>query len=351
MSGFVPSTGKPQQPSKGVRIAKRAAIAVLVVACMAALAWVAVNVAFKAVDSSLQKKQVTSLSERTALTNLSASLTTAPDLTGFAYVDTANLIGPRIENIVVGEVVEGKPGTDEEATRTVSASANYRNSSIEVVVPVTQPYAFDNDESTWVAGEVTLGQPVVSPLRAPSTAAIEAALPELLRAHDASLADRFAECSVYVSSNMDEKGGTATATLSKTEKNKLVTCDVNLSATWSASTGWQLAVTSAGKVTTSEANASNDPGTATMSLECTSGELVELTGTIESIDGVIVLRTDETIYVSIDGKGVTTNRFCLTSASDDREVSIDARVTLQGTISAGGSISQAPVTIAVTDIK
>lgn len=351
MSGFVPSTGKPKQASMGVRVAKRAAIIVLVVACMAALAWAAVNVAFRAVDTSLQKKQVTSLSERTALSNLTSSLTAAPDLSGFAYVDTTNLIGPRIENIVVGEVMQAESGAPGEATRTVSAQAGYRNSSVEVVVPVTQPYAYDEEAETWAAGNAVLGQPVVSPLRPPSTAAIEAALPELLRAYDASLADQLSGCSAFVTSSMDSTGGTATATLSKTEQNKLLTCEVTVNATWSASSGWQLAVTSAGKVQKSDASASSSPGAATMTLECASGELVELEGTVETVDGVIVLRTDATIYVSVDGKGATTNRFCLTSANDAYEVPLGTRVTLQGNISYGGAVSEAPVTVAVTSIE
>ena len=349
MSDFVPSTGRPKQTSRGARIAMRIGIAIVVVACMAALAVVAVNTAFKAIDSSLSQKQVTSLSERTAQSNLTAALSEPPDLSGFSYIDTSNLIGPRVENIVVGEIMNPGPDSDSDApTRDVSASAAYRNASIEVSVPVVQHYSFDENSSSWIVEGTDLGSPLVSPLRGLSNSAIEAALPELLRAYDSSVADQFEECSISVLSYADETGGTATATLSKTEKNKSYTCDVDLSISWLAALGWQVSITSVGEVKQDDATSTAN---ATMSMTCATGDTVELSGTIESADGVIVLKTSQTISVMLDGKGYTTNQFCLTSADGEREVSLGASVTLQGTISASGTTSEAPLSISVTKIS
>lgn len=354
MSGFTPvTTGNSQRKasSKGMRILKRVLAAIAVIACIAALAYFAVTTAFHMIDSSLEQKQMTALSERTALANLNSAGLSTPDLSAFAHIETGNLIGPRIEGVEVGELTQASDASGEQTQRTVVATAAYRNNSVEIAVPLTQLYRYDDKAGSWAPDPVEVGAPSVTPLRGPSTYALEQALPELLSAHSPDVAQQFEGSNVSIDSSMTEKGGLAIATLSKEQNRKLSECEATINASWSATQGWQLTITSVGKVATSDvANSTNGVGDPTMSLTCNDGDLVELDGTIESVNGTAVLRTSETIQVSLGGKRYVVNRFCLTSTDSSRTLSEGSRVTLQGRITATGTIENAPLSVEITQV-
>lgn len=352
MSGFTPvTTGNSQrkESSKGARILKRTLAAVAVIVCIAALAYFAVTTAFRMIDSSLEQKQMTALSERTALANLNSAGLGTPDLSAFAHIETGNLIGPRIEGVEVGELTQVGDASGEQQ-RTVVATAAYRNNSVEIAVPLTQLYRYDDKAGSWAPDPVEVGAPSVTPLRGPSTYALEQALPDLLSAHSPDVAQQFEGCNVSIDSSMTEKGGLAIATLSKEQNKKLSECEVTINASWSATQGWQLTVTSVSKVATSDVANSTNVGDPTMSLTCNAGDLVELDGTIESVNGTAVLRTSETIQVSLGGKRYVVNRFCLTSTDSSRTLSEGSRVTLQGRLTATGTIENAPLSVEITQV-
>lgn len=272
MGNFVPATPGRDQTSRAVRIVKRVAVVVLVVACIVALAYLVLTHVTDAIDSSFDEREhEMALSERTVLASLNSTSIASPDLSGYSLVEKGNLIGPRFENVSVGELQEtatsdSKTGDGE--YREVTSTAKYRNSSVSVDLPLTQRFTYDADTTSWVGGEIDYGTPKVTPLRAPSLTSIEAELPSLLAAYDASLASRMEDFGVTFDSAMDEGGGKVTAKLSKNEGAKVLTCNVDLWVSWSDSQGWQVTVTSASAVKETVSNAagsSSSPSSASSS--------------------------------------------------------------------------------------
>lgn len=273
MGNYVPSMPGRNQPSKAVRIAKRLAAALLVIACIVVLAYFALTHVMGAIDSSFGRDEGDmALSERTVLSNLNSSSVTPPDLSGYHLIETGNLIGPRFENISIGETEEGAARghssgafADVEKYREVTSTATYRNSSVSVALPLTQHYVYDKASNTWVPGEMEYGTPAVSPLRAPTLMSIEAELPALLTSYDANLASRMEGFDATFDSAMDESGGKVTAKLSKTSSSKVLTCNVDLWVSWLDGQGWQVSVTSASAVKETAVNAASSSSSAAVS--------------------------------------------------------------------------------------
>lgn len=342
MSEFIPETIGRNSESKAKRYLRRVLVALVVVICIAALAVVATTVAFRMIDSSLQQKQTVALSEQTALTSLNSAQVPAPDLTAFALVDGSNLIGPRFESIVVGEIEH----QGDEAYRDVTATASYRNGNISVTAPVTQRFVYDDAAVSWVGGEVEMQTPQVTPLRAPSTYAIGEALPTLLASYDADLAQRFAEGSTSFETSLDETGGVAIATLSKRDGSQLFECEVTLEVTWSDTSGWQINVKSVGDVRKTALEES--VGSPVATLTCSEGDLVELSGTLAMQGDKTVLKTDA-LLVNVGARSAVVNRFELSASALD-DVDAGQRVTVQGRIGTSGTESS-PFTLEVTSIR
>ena len=82
-----------------------------------------------------------------------------------------------------------------------------------------------------------------------------------------------------------------------------------------------------------------------MLLNCSTGDLVEVPGVIEYRDNRVLLRSDYTIRVVLDGRTYITNYFELTA--NTFVVTNGAHVSVIGEISATGTLPQAPLMISL----
>lgn len=345
MGQFIPSTQHRDTGSKAWRYVKRILVTILVIGCIVVLANFVLKTAFEAIDASLQKTQVTMLSETTASNSLENAQVDPPDVSGYAYIETTNFVGPRFAELTIGDLYEQEVDGQTAYLRDVTTTATFRNSSVSVVAPVTQRFTYEKDTGAWIGGEVELGQARVTPLHAPNTYALEAGLPALLEAADPQTASQLEGASTSFDSSMDATGGTVVATLSKTTGAQSLHCDVILSVTWLDGAGWQVNITSVGNVT--RGNVEEDLGEPTMVLTCKSGDLVKLVGTIESVDGHAVLKTSYVIKVDMENRSWVTNKFELVSESG-AGFSFGSTESVQGTITAAGAINNVPLRVTVS---
>lgn len=308
----------------------------------------AAHFAISAIAGGLSTKHdaPVALSEQTVLANLSAADINAPDLSGFAHITTDNLIGPRFENLSIGEIEEGDGAMP---VRTVEAVAVFRNDYLSVSAPLVAKFSYDAGAVEWSGAVEELKSPSVKPLRAPSTATLEALVPELLSAHDASLAGQLEGASVLLRPSLTEEGGTVIAELAKpsADERSVTKCTANLSVSWDDRAGWKVAITSVDKPQVIDtAPKPENPS----SLTCAEGDTVEVSGIIEVVDGHTVLRCDGPIDVTIGGNTTRVERFDLVTADPSLSVEVGAHVTVRGALSGNAGFSNAPFKISVVSV-
>ena len=83
------------------------------------------------------------LSEQTVLTSLNAERLAPPDLSGYAHLSTDNLLGPRYDNLSIGEIADDGGSAPH---RDVTAVATFDNSYLTISAPLTARFVFDEGE-------------------------------------------------------------------------------------------------------------------------------------------------------------------------------------------------------------
>ncbi|MBB3171264.1 hypothetical protein [Parvibacter caecicola] len=219
----------------------------------------------------------------------------APDLSSLAYVDAASLIGPRFEDVVVGEVQTHLSGSTELFAQKVTATAHYTNKSVKVTVPISFEFTYDDKNDTWEQGPAVQEGFEVQPVAPPSATAIANNIEELLASYNSQLAAEFEGASSTVVSELTAEGGTMEVNLLKSRAEETATMTVTCKVDWSAEKGWVPVVvaTSTPKVTDKSVMSK---------LNCKEGALVRLQGTLAVEGSDYLLRLDGPMRLTMDGR-------------------------------------------------
>ena len=298
----------------------------------------------------------------------------APDLSQYHYVRTDDLVGPKFENVVVGDPEELTEGGRTLSTRTVTADALFRNKGILITVPVSLPFVYDEENETWRQGELVPGEAVAQPMAAPNAATIVEDLDQVLTAYDPAVGTLFAGAAAKTSSRLTTEGGTITVTMEKdetvTEPNaegqerqllKHHNCTAEITVTWSEQQGWVPAVTKLNDEVSVQDLTPEQPGEGdgengqggdggqgvdlstvgqegglpSYGLKCSTGDLVELSGTVAGSPGALTFKPEGGLRLTLDGTERDVWSMGLTVSGDVDAASLVGRnVTVVGTISA-----------------
>ncbi len=354
----------PQPKKSGSRMLIIAII--LCVIALAALAVILVFVVIKPFDTANapQAPQISEVEQAFNSTEIDP-----PSLSGYMYIKTDDLSNPKISQYSVGSVTED-PSAKGSFTCEGRAEAEFENDYIKAVVPLTVKMTQAADATSWVAGGVEKGKANVTPTGPADLDAIQANLQNILKSYNQDLANQFVGCEVRPEASLNAQGGTIVFNLSKTEGDQTRTCAVNADVTWGDS-GWNVKVTSVSGLEeptetpaenqepatepTPDDSASNPPSGSssgnsgsselrpTMLLECWSGDLVRVPGTIQiEQNGAVLLRTDDVILVRFNNRDYITTYFEITGSGTWQN---GQHIILDGAISATGSNPIAPLVI------
>lgn len=295
-----------------------------------------------------------------------------PDLSTFAYVDDADLERTSLKNFKAGEVQYSKSNGSTEAYCEATADAEYENDSVSVKQSLTMRMDYDKGSGTWEGSTARTGSVSAQPEGPADIDAITENFPNLLKTYDPKIGAMYVGGTTTATSSLTAKGGTAVFTTTKTEGETTRTCTANAEITWSDTSGWNVNITSvtgdieppaeepsggenAGEAVTPEPVApsnSSSSGTssggggdgATMGLVCSTGELVEVSGTIQfDNSGAILLKTNGRYRVILDGRTYVTDYFEIGARAGGYHNG--QQVTIIGEISYRGAIAQAPLFI------
>lgn len=338
--GIAPA--RAQQKKESNRGAKAVGAAIVAIALIAAVGFVASS-HFSGFSLFGSNSFRVALSEERVNSDLGNTSLTLPDLSGYQYVSTAALTGPRYSDVLIAEVEEGADG---EATRTVTGTAQYTNKSIKVTIPVTVDYAYSPENETWEIGEIVQGEALVEPSAAPSTSYFTGELPALLDAYSAGMAAKYEGCQNDARSELTEEGGMLYVSLMKVDDRTTYTCDLEIEVVWDEAKGWVPAIVSAKE----DKNTTPKPPA---SLKCNSGDTVTVTGTVSGTAGSrLTLNLDKETELTIDGNRFDTSTLSLMVKMEDGGASIlNKHVTVTGTISGDLSTQSSPAGIKAASIN
>lgn len=287
------------------------------------------------------------------------------NLSKFAFIDTDGLDDPEIDNVRAGSVTYGSDRRS--ATCDATADATWENDSVNVEQTVRIPFTYDTSSNSWQAGKATAQSTdqKVTPTGPANIEAIQTALPNMLEEYDPEIAKQFTSPEIAATANLDKSGGEITFALDQLNADESHTqTDVNVGVVWEDGKGWKPTINWVGEIQGGEQaeegtegeNAEGadqgggqggtvNPGVggngAEMLLTCTTGDLVEVPGIIEYRDNRVLLRSDYTIHVVLDGRTYVCKYFELTA--NTFVVTNGAHVSVVGEISATGTLEQAPI--------
>lgn len=292
-----------------------------------------------------------------------------PKLDGYLYIKTDGLTNPALSEYKTGNVTE-----DNQAKGSFScngeAKATFQNDYVKAIVPLTVRMTHAAESTSWVPGGVDEGTPEVTPTGPADLEAMQANIQNILLSYNKDVAAQFVDCEVRPEASLNTQGGTVVFNLSKTTSEETKTCSVNTNVTW-GNQGWNVDVSNitgldeaAGSSEPAEPeeteepanessnnnnnNASNEDNNSTnlnptMLLECWSGDLVRIPGTIQiQQNGSVLLRTDDVIKVVFDGRTYITTYFEITGSGTWQN---GQHVIIDGAISATGTNPVAPLVI------
>lgn len=293
-----------------------------------------------------------------------------PDLSAFAYVDDTDLERTSLKDFKASEVQYSKSSGSTEASCEATAEAAYENDSVSVKQTLTMRMDYDKSSDKWRGGSVHSSSVSASPEGPADINAITENFPNLLKTYDPKVAAMYVGGTTTADATLTAKGGTAVFTTTKTEGDTTRTCTANAEVTWSDTSGWNVMITSvtgdveppatseekpAEAVTpepvapsdssssgTSSGGNNNAGDGATMGLVCFTGELVEVSGTIQfDNSGAILLRTNGRYRVILDGRTYVVDYFEIGARAGGYHNG--QQVTIIGEISYRGAIAQAPL--------
>lgn len=333
---------RAQQKKESNRGAKAIGAAIVAVALLAAAGFV-IGSHFSNFSLFGQNTYRVALSEERVSSDLGAANLTLPDLSGYQYVSTAAVTGPKYDDIVISDVEESADGT---ATRAVTGTAQYTNKSLKVSIPISTTYTYLPASETWEMGEIVQGDAMVKPSAAPSTSYFTGELPALLDAYSPGMAAKYEGAQNDAKSELTEEGGKLYVSLMKVDDRTTYTCDLEIDVTWEDGKGWVAAIASANEDKTTEAR---PPA----SMKCSSGDTVTVSGVVSGTAGSrLTLNLDQETELTIDGNRFDTKTLSLLVKMDDGGASIlNKHVSVTGTISGDLATQSSPAGIAATSIN
>lgn len=332
---------RAQQKREGNRAAKAIGAAIVAIALLAAAGFV-ISSHFSSFSLFGQNTYRVVLSEDRVNSDLNAANLTLPDLSGYQYVSTASVTGPKYDDLVIGDVEESADGT---ATRKVTGTAQYTNKSLKVSIPISTTYTYLPNSETWEMGEIVQEDAVVKPLTAPSTSYFTSGLSALLDAYSPGMAAKYEGAQNDAKSELTEEGGKLYVSLMKVDDRTTYTCDLEIDIVWEDGKGWVASIVSADEDKTTEAK---PPA----SLKCSSGDTVTVSGVVSGTAGSrLTLNLDQETELTIDGNRFDTKTLSLLVKIDDGGASIlNKHVSVTGTISQDLATQSSPAGIAAASI-
>lgn len=332
---------KRQETNKAPKIAIALAGAIAVIAISAML----VTSVLGSFDSEVQRAQRVTLTTDRVENDIKNIELELPSLESYQYITTTGIIGPKFEEIVIGET-EDMGGSDDSVMRTITTVASYKNKSILITVPLTIPYIYSETNETWEMGEIQQGEATVAPSDAPSSSAIMADLDNILGSISSDKASKYDGCQASTTTSLTVEGGTINATLLKTSGRDTYTCELKATVTWSDEKGWVVEADILSEDTI------HDEAPA-VKIECSSGDTLEIKGTIQrsGSSSRLVLVLDQETELVIDGDSHDIKELSLAVNLEDNGKSlVGKRATIEGTISAGLATKTSPAGVAATNI-
>lgn len=307
---------------------------------------------------------------------------TAPSIANLKYVSTDPLSFVSVDNIKVGRVVSknGESGY----TCSVKADVIYKNTSMQATSRVNATYNYNSVLKTWEASNTEIENTNFTPVAPADDTKIQEDLMSMISEYDNESATKIQGAEISKEGELTEEGGILTFTLTKKEsgaetnseseinsssdtnntianngntindssgnntnaqnlpndnsktKQDLVET-VKIRVAWSDIDGWQANIIWLGTKGESDASQSSDKtkeegeeteADATMELNCTSGSLVQLEGTVTENQ----LKTAVTKF-TIDGQMVVTSTIYLSG----NYTKYSGASNVVGTISTNGS--------------
>lgn len=374
------SAQKTKRKSRGLVIGLSIASAVLIAVVLILLAYI-----FKPFGLFQGQIDVSQPSQFQVQSAFESSDVPYPSVSHFKYVDTNNLKLASIDQFESTEVDQGRSHGELTATSEGRAVAHYRNGYINVDQQLALIMSYDVKESAWDAGTPIEESIVATPGDIADIEAIEKDAVEILRSNNEALAAVYDDATVTSDAALDIDGGTMDLTFTKEQEDgSTKACTASTTVEWEQGLGWSVTVTEVagdtevpqpegesaeqagsaeetpqqptpneeqsaanGEDGSSDQEASDSPKSnpydgATLSLECYTGDLVEIVGIIQfDQSGHILLKTDQRIAVSLDGTLYITDYFEVTGTSFTN----GQHLAIIGYISATGKMEQAPLMI------
>lgn len=342
--------------------------AIIVICVLVALILVvgaAAYFAFVTADRTLQQENLANLTESEVRSDLQELHLSAPDLSGYAYVPSESLDGPRFDQMSIGTIHYGsmKDGRLTATTRTVTCDAKWQNSYVSVVRPLTAEFEFVSATEGWKLSIYTLGDAQATPLRPMNVYDLEGDAIPLLRLYDAALGDAYADAHVALSADLTTEGGTVKAVLSDEVDGQPMECTMSLKVSWSNDHGWEAEVadvsaqpvenaprTADEQAVSAEPVAEGEATAAEQRLVCHAGDLVSLGGILTQRNGIFVLETVPT-EVTMAGRSWVLDRFVVTGPSGRLTESLLDEVTANGYLTVGYALPEAPLSLAVKSLS
>jgi hypothetical protein len=327
-----------------------------------------------------------------------------PNFEKYTYISTEGLDNPTISDVVLGDIYYDGDGVSQ-AYCDAKATVVYRNAYVSATSNLKMKLAYDANDGTWHDDGVVVESQTVEPTGSANIDALKSTIIAQLGAREgeAGVAARLSDASIDTKSALSKNGGTIEFVLTKeetTEENKEVssaditsssasvsasdsssdtsktsstatvtssqtyealvttTSKLELSVTetlaWQSGEGWVAQITEVGelkeivisKMATPLASSSTDSNqTPTKQLTCSSGDTVQITGTVSTSGSKIILDAGELIKVDLSGNSVNTRYFELESPPET--LTSGQAYTVQGKINTTGD-SQYPISITLS---
>lgn len=305
-----------------------------------------------------------------------------PSVSNFKYVNTSNLKMASIGNYTSSEVEVTQAKSGARASSEGRAVAHYRNGYIDVDQQLALRMEYDTNECKWTPGSAIEESITATPSDIADVTEIQNDLPNILKSYDAAIAAMYEGAQTEVVADLTLEGGTIDFTLTRIQEDgSSSTCTVKTDVSWSQGSGWNVDIVStegdlpekepeattpqneqpspsqpetvepqtpvptenSSQQTNPDSSSTPDPyDGATLSLVCYSGDLIEVTGTIQfDTSGRVLLKTDKRIAVILDGRTYVVDYFEVTGLSFTN----GAHGSIIGYVSASGKTSTAPLLI------
>lgn len=339
-------------PRKKSKLLKVGIICCIIAILLLALAMVLVFKPFGLFEDDFEVDKPTNTQVEQAFDSVSIP---EPDLAGFKYMDTSDLVQTTIGDFSASSVNYEKQGKETVAVSTGQANAFFKNDSLKVTLPLTLRLEYDRQDEMWVPGNINTGTVSATPLVAANIDEIKEDFPNILEQYNSEIAQYYVGATISSEGTLGSNGGSLIFTLTKAAEGEQPerTIKANADVSWDDSSGWQVTISNvegdlppsgdATEVITPEPDASepqtpttnpdngNNNGSGgnggtssggdkqpTMQLVCSYGEPVALWGTIVfDNSGKVLLRLDaytrvvmgnrtyDTSYVEVLGTNFT----------------------------------------------